>query len=97
MAKKQKRATSSYSKLNAYKFGLAGGILGAVCVMATTLSGIMDWFGGLKIWNEIIADIYGGLGYKITWLGMLLGGVYGFIDCFIAVWLFALIYNKLIK
>jgi len=93
--KKPKRETRSYLKLNSYKFGLTGGVIGTLCIMLTTLFGIMNWLGGLKLWTEIIANIYSGIGYKVTWLGMLLGGIYGFIDFFIMAWIFAVIYNKL--
>jgi len=84
-------------KLDAVKFGLAGGILTALCVATTTLAGIYGWMGGFSMWNSIIIDIYGNLGYNITWAGLLLGAIYGFIDGFIATWIFALIYNKFVQ
>ena len=92
---KLKREAGSYLKLNSYKFGLAGGIIGAGCVILITLCGVMGWVGGLKLWTELLASIYSGLGYKISWVGMILGGIYGFVDCFIITWIFALIYNRL--
>jgi len=85
-----------FSKLNPLKFGLAGGILTAVCVAITTFVGIFGLMGGFQLWNSIITDLYGTLGYSISIKGLLLGPIYRFIDGFIATWIFAAIYNKLI-
>lgn len=80
-------------KLDAVKFGLAGGIISALCVALSTILGI---FGYYPIHNSMIMEMYGMFGYSASWLGVLVGTIYGFIDGFILVWLFALIYNKLI-
>lgn len=80
-------------KLNAVKFGLAGGIVTAVCVALTTLASM---YGFCTECTDLIGGMYGGFGYSVGWLGVLLGGVYGFIDMFIAVFVFAWVYNKLL-
>ena len=79
-------------KLNAVKFGIAGGIVTGICVLLITL--FASYFPGC---SNLILEAYGRFGYSLKGIGMLLGLVYGFIDGFIVVWLFALIYNKLIK
>jgi len=83
------------ARLNAWKFGLAGGILGAICILA---SSILMWFGyDAAIWFALITDIYGQFGYNAaTFGGTVLGMIYGFIDSFILTGLFAWIYNKLL-
>jgi hypothetical protein len=81
------------ANLNAIKFGIAGGIVCAICVMITTLAGIYGYF---TEYNSLIISIYGFLGYTISWVGIFIGAIYAFIDGFIATWLFAFIYNKLI-
>jgi len=80
-------------KLNALKFGLAGGITAGICVALTTILGIFELF---PEYNSLIVSIYGFLGYSISWLGVLLGAIYGFLDGFILVIIFAWIYNKLL-
>ncbi|MFC1682448.1 hypothetical protein ACFL0X_02440 [Nanoarchaeota archaeon] len=93
---KRKINKLKYPKLNALKFGLAGGILSGACIFLTTLAGVYGWFGGFQIWNSIILDIYGFIGYSKTWGGSILGAIYGFADGFVFTALFAWIYNKLL-
>lgn len=81
--------------LNTVKFGLAGGIVIAVCIFITTLTAVI--FPGYALSFIILfTGIYGFLGYNMTLLGAILGAIYGFVDGFILTWLFAWIYNKLI-
>tara|TARA_Y100000034_G_scaffold54708_1_gene67010 strand:- start:16080 stop:16382 length:303 start_codon:yes stop_codon:yes gene_type:complete len=84
------------AKLNAVKFGVAGGITTAICVFFTTIMGVLGLFGGLTGWTSLIAEAYGSLGYGVSFLGAILGAIYSFIDGFILIWIFALIYNKLL-
>lgn len=80
-------------KLNALKFGIAGGIATAICIAFTTILGI---FGFFQEYNNLIVSIYGFLGYSISWPGVLLGAIYGFMDGFVLTAIFAWIYNKLL-
>lgn len=80
-------------RINAMTLGIAGGILGGVIILLSTLAGFL-----FKIFPEflsLISDIYGFAGYDVTWFGVILGGIYGFIDCFIFFWLLGLLYNRL--
>ncbi|MBT4166188.1 hypothetical protein HOE04_04070 [archaeon] len=81
------------TKLNTLKFGLAGGITTALCVALITIAGIFNYCPEC---TSLISGIYGSLGYSVSWLGVLLGAIYGFIDMFIGTFVFAWIYNKLL-
>ncbi len=80
-------------RLDAVKFGIAGGAVTALAVALITIGGIYGYLGNSM---NLISDWYGAFGYSVTWLGVLLGGVYSFIDGFILTWIFAWIYNKLL-
>ena len=96
MIKNFKRAIERIKtpRLNALKFGLAGGIITGLCVLLTTL--FISLTGQGAQWFALLEDIYGFLGYDTTLFGAILGAIYGFIDGFIFTWIFALIYNKLL-
>lgn len=81
------------NKLNAAKFGLAGGIISAIFVLVISIAGR---YGLFFHWLILIENIYGFLGYSISLIGMTLGMIYAFIDGFVMTWLFAWIYNKLL-
>jgi len=81
------------TKLNTFKFGLAGGITVAICIAFTTILGIYGFF---PEYNNLILSLYGFLGYSLSGLGVLLGAIYGFIDGFLLTVIFAWIYNKLL-
>jgi hypothetical protein len=79
--------------LNAKNLGLSGGILwGAVLFIITLISVPTGYASGFL---SGIASIYPG--YSITYLGSIVALIYGFIDGFIALFIIALIYNKLEK
>ncbi len=82
-----------YAKLNAVKFGMAGGIVAALCVFFTTLAATG---GYAPAYTKILLDIYGFVGYKISFFGAVLGAFYSFIDGFLLTFLFAWIYNRLL-
>lgn len=81
-------------KLNVLDFAFAGGKICGLIVVLLTISGIYGIMGGFQMWNMLIADMYGALGYSVSWTGVLLGAIYGFIDGFIFFGLMAWIYNK---
>ena len=73
------------------KLGLAGGILwGLGMVLCTCLS---LWTGYATQFLMLMADIYPG--YTISFEGIAIGLVYGFLDAFIGLVLFGWLYNKL--
>ena len=79
-------------RINAITFGLAGGILGGAIILLSTLAGVL--FSAFPQFLSLIADFYGFGGYDVTWFGVILGGVYAFIDCFIFFWLLGILYNR---
>ena len=95
MAKKSKRKSEKFLKLNAYKLGLAGGIVTSFCVFISTIIVLIFPSYGIEF-LQIIDSIYGFLGYRVSFVGAILGAVYGFFDGFIFTWIFARIYNNLL-
>jgi len=98
MVKKIKRALRqlikpSYSRIDAVKFGLAGGVLTGFGVAFVTLAGI---YGDFAAFTSLISAGYGFLGYSVSGLGVVLGAVYGFVDGFVGTFVFAWLYNKLL-
>ena len=83
-------------KLSAFKFGLAGGIITAICIFVMTISALV-LPSYAPDYSSLLIQIYGFLGYRISIFGAFLGAVYSFIDGFVLTWIFALIYNKLLR
>jgi hypothetical protein len=72
---------------------LSTGIFLAIIFLAISLLGKF-----LNLFPEtinLLMDLYGGIGYDLTYFGILLGIVYGFITGFILCWFYNLIYTKL--
>lgn len=78
--------------INQTAFGLACGILWGLGMLLLTLASKF-WGYGTE-WVNLMNTIYMGAG-TATWLAVLLGGVWGFLDGFIGGWLLAWLYNKL--
>lgn len=82
---------STYSRINAVKAGISGGIIGAIIIFLTTITGILGYSGAAEL---LSSTIWGNLGYSVSWLGAIVGAVLGFIYGFIIWFIFSLIYNK---
>jgi len=93
--KKGKATITNYQKIHAVNFGLAGGIVIGLSVLITTL--LTAVWGLFPSYTGILIDIYGLVGFRATPFGAVLGAIYAFIDSFIIFWVFALLYNKLLK
>jgi len=78
-------------------FALSVGIVVGVVVFLTTMFSVMNLFGGFSLMTLIYVELCCGIGYSVTPTGALLGGLYSFLDVFILVFIFAWIYNRLIK
>ena len=95
MARRKSRKRSHKGKvcsgLDPKKFGLS---LGLVCGIYMVLLGLIS---GLFGWGAAIVRLIGSMyiGYDSSLKGLLIGFVWSFIDCFIAGYIFALIYNKI--
>lgn len=73
---------------NAFSGGLFFGGLFLLLTLASKLFGI---FGQTV---NILIDLYGGIGYDVSYFGVLLGGVYGFVTGFILFYIYSLIYSS---
>lgn len=78
-------------KLSPLAFGLAAGIFWGIMLFGWTLLAL--WTGYAREILELIGKIY--LGYSVSYLGSLLGLIYGFIDAFVGCAIFAWLYNRL--
>ena len=96
MAKRKKRVVSKISepmKLDAVRFGMAGGKLCALIVFIMTIVAIYSP-NYAPNWTALILEIYGFMGYSISWLGAVLGLIYGFVDGFVFFGLLGAFYNR---
>ncbi len=81
------------AKLDVKALGLTLGIVWGAAMFLLGLIGIYSsWGGGIQ---EIMSTLY--IGYKPTFLGSIIGGIWGFIDAGIAGVVVAWLYNKLQK
>lgn len=77
--------------LDPKKLGFSGGILWALCMFITTLFAV--WVGYGKEFLNMMGSVYPG--YTVTYVGSIVGLVYGFFDGFIGFYLLAWIYNRI--
>ena len=81
-------------KIDSLRFGIAGGIVFSTFILLVTTAGM---FGYFEIYNSMIVEFYGILGYSNSAIGIFLASFYGFLDGFFVVWLFGFIYNWLLR
>lgn len=78
-------------RIDAIRFGIAGGIVSAfICFLLTLLAAVSGY--GLELLN-VFRSIF--LGYEISVFGSLIGAVYGFMWGFVELFIIAFIYNML--
>ncbi len=77
--------------INTKNFALAGGIVWAAVMLIMTWVSVPTGYAAVVL--NAVASIYPG--YTITWLGGIIGAIYGFIDMFIGLYIFGWLYNKL--
>jgi len=81
-------------KLNAKKIGFVSGLIWAFFLsLLTILAVLFPPYGDLFL--KTIASVYPG--FSISWMGVCIGFVYGFIDAFCGGVIFAWVYNLLEK
>ena len=81
------------AKLDVKALGLALGIIWGVCMIFAGITSML-WGWGTK-WMEVMSSFY--VGYKATFLGSIIGGIWGFFDAGIGGVIVAWLYNKLSK
>jgi hypothetical protein len=84
------------NKLNTLKFALAGGILIGGCFFISTISALVG-VPGFEPFAKILESMYGFYGYSISFVGALVGALWGFMEGFIHLGILAWLYNKLNK
>ena len=82
-----------YLLINPLMAGIAGGIIGAIIIFLTTITGVLGYSKAAKFLESSVWKKYG---YRVTWAGSIWGAVLGFIYGFLIWWVFSLIYNSLI-
>lgn len=75
--------------LDPKQLGLAGGTLWGAVMALMTLSATVGTYGREVL--ALIATVYPG--YSISYMGILTGAVWGFVDAFIGLYLLAWLYN----
>lgn len=83
-------------KLNTLKLALAGGIIGGTCFAWATVASILN-VPGFAPSTELLLASYGPWGYSISYPGALVGALWGFLEGFIWIGAFGLIYSRLAK
>jgi hypothetical protein len=81
--------------LNTPRFALAGGLIAAVALALQTALAILG-VPGFRPVTDLLTAWYGPYGYTVTWMGVLVGALWGFVEG--VVWLGALsfVYNRLL-
>lgn len=79
-------------KLDALRFGVAGGIIWSLAVLLMPLMGLCGGYGSFLV--NGIGKLY--IGYQPTPVGALIGAVWAFFDMGIFGLVVALVYNKLL-
>jgi len=78
-------------KLNIKAFGLTCGILWGLTILLLTFWIVITGSGGSTL--GLLHKFY--FGYSVSWLGGIVGLIWGFVDGFICGAIFAWLYNKL--
>ena len=80
--------------INPINAGLAGGIIGAFIIFLSTLTAVLGhskaahFFADKSVWKKY--------GYRVTWIGSVVGAIIGFVYGFLIWCFFAVIYNYFI-
>ena len=82
-----------YLIINPLMAGIAGGILGAILIFLTTITGILGYSKAAKLLESTIWKKYG---YRVSGVGSIWGAILGFVYGFIIWYVFSLIYNMLL-
>jgi len=82
-------------KLDAVKFGVAGGIATVICIFLTGLVAIL-YPNAISSFTIFFNQIYGFFGLQSGILPLIVMSIGSFIDGFILTWIFAWVYNKLL-
>ena len=82
-----------YLVISPLNSGIAGGVIGAIIIFLTTLTGVM---GHSKAAKFLESSVWKKYGYRVSVGGAFWGAVIGFIYGFIIWFIFSVIYNSLL-
>jgi hypothetical protein len=77
-------------RLNTRAFALACGVVWGSAILLATVWLVAFGFHGQLM--QQLDHFY--FGYSVSWLGAVIGGIWGFCDGFIGGWVLAWLYNK---
>ena len=83
-------------RLDALRFALSGGLYLGIFATFVTVASMMG-VPGFPAFTQTLTEYYGAYGYSATWPGVLIGGFWGFVEGFVHLGLFALLYNRLLS
>lgn len=83
-------------KLNVLKFALAGGILIGGVFLISTIFALLN-IPGFREFAVLLEAMYGAYGYSISFAGIFIGLIWGFIEGFVQIGFLVYIYNLLNK
>jgi hypothetical protein len=78
-------------KLNARALALSSGIVGGLIIFLVTILMVLEGHSGQNLGH--LSAIY--IGYSVSFVGRVIGLIWGFVTMFVVAWLFAYLYNKL--
>jgi hypothetical protein len=79
--------------LHPVKLGVAAGIVVGASIFIVTILSMYTGYADRVLY--LLTDVYPG--YRVSWLGSIIGLLYGFADAFLAFFLIGWIYNKLLS
>jgi hypothetical protein len=77
--------------LDAMRLGIAGGIVGAICMFIMTILAMHTGIG--QAWVAMMVGVYPG--YAATMAGAFIGAIWGFIEGFVGFYLIGWFYNHI--
>lgn len=83
----------SYQPLHANKLAFSFAIIWSISLLLLAWAGWLFHYG--IMFTHVLGFVY--LGYAPTFLGGVIGAVWGFFDFFIFIWLCSWLYNRLIR
>jgi hypothetical protein len=83
-------------KLSAFSFALAGGVFSAIMMAVMTVCSRLG-ISGAHVATTGLNMMFSNFGYSVSWLGLIMSIIIGFILGFLVFGLFALIYNSMIS
>lgn len=96
---KRKRGDIKFADINPpldlNRIAISGGLFGALILFLLTVGG--KFFGLFSQTLNIFLDLFGKIGYNVSYFGLLLSIIYGFVLGFILFYIYAFIYSKMPK